>query len=203
MTVTPGVALPEPLPGAPVSKTRHSAVYVGSMGYLPNVDAVTYFALEIWPRIRLSYPSATFTIVGKASPAVKRLERIMGIEVVGEVPDVRPYIDRSEVSVVPLRAGSGIRMKVLEAMVLGSAIVSTSIGCEGLTLTDGKELLIADHAEAFASAVVSLFESAEDRSRLGESARLAATERFGWNRTMVQLEAGWAAATDSFAATHA
>src|SRR5262249_19343747 len=130
-------------------------VFTGTYAYRPNVDAVLSFARECWPRIRACLPDATWDIVGSAPPPnVLALAALPGMRVTGAVPDVRPYLAGAAVAVVPIRFGGGTRLKVLEALAMGKAVVSTSLGCEGLALKSGTHLVVEDDPEAFASEVV-------------------------------------------------
>ena len=107
-------------------------VFTGSMDWLPNEDGMTYFCREILPRIRQQEPETTLSIIGRApTPAVKRLADGTGIEVTGRVDDVRPHVAAGAVYVVPLRIGGGTRLKIFEAMAMGKAVVSTTVGAEG------------------------------------------------------------------------
>jgi glycosyltransferase involved in cell wall biosynthesis len=132
-------------------------VFSGSMDWHPNEDAVCYFADEILPRIRADIPDASFTIVGRnPSARVRELAARRGIVVTGTLDDVRPSIAEGSVYVVPLRAGSGTRIKIFEALSMGKAVVSTSVGAEGLALESGHHFLAADTAHDFAQAVIRL-----------------------------------------------
>jgi glycosyltransferase involved in cell wall biosynthesis len=156
-----------------------SLLFTGLMEYEPNVDAVHYFVRSILPGIRARVRNATFHIVG-AEPTAEILGLASEDVVVhGSVADVRPYFAQAAVCVVPLRQGGGTRLKILEAASAGKAIVSTSIGAEGLDLRPAKDLLIADSSAEFAEAVVSLCEDGARRKALGEEARRAAL-RYDW-----------------------
>ncbi len=157
-------------------------VFTGKMDFRPNVDAMTWFASAIWPRIRAGDQSVRLLVVGqKPHPKVQRLGENPGITVTGFVPDIRPYIASAHVYVVPLRMGGGTRLKVLQAMAMGKAIVSTSLGAEGIGASDGREILLRDDPEAFAEAVTSLLADGARRRSLGEAARKFVEERFDWN----------------------
>ena len=147
-------------------------VFIGSMDWLPNQDGVRYFVEEIFPLIRRSNPRATFQIVGRnPSPGVRRLQQVDGVEVVGSVPDVRPYLGRAAVVVVPLLVGGGTRIKIFEAMAMGKAIVSTSLGAEGLRVTPREHLLLADTPDDFSRCVLELLADGPARARIGGDAR--------------------------------
>jgi glycosyltransferase involved in cell wall biosynthesis len=174
---------PEPPPSKPV------VLYTGSMDYPPNADAVTWFARAIWPAIQGQHPAARFLIVGRnPGSEVQALTTIPGISVTGTVPDVRPYFEQAKVYVVPLRSGSGTRLKILEAMAMGLPIVSTTLGFEGLDVRPGRDLLVADEPASFASAVVGLLADREARARLGIEARQTAEQRYSWDAVVRQQE---------------
>ncbi|HKE55917.1 MAG TPA: glycosyltransferase [Pyrinomonadaceae bacterium] len=162
----------------------HSMVFTGSMDWLPNEDAIRYFTEEIMPRIRKQLPGATLTVVGRNPyPALLELsQREPSIVVTGRVDDVRPYMERASAYVVPLRIGGGTRLKIYEAMAMGKAIVSTSIGAEGLPVHDGVELLLEDDPDSFAAAAVRVLTDAELASGIGERAATRVRESFGWDK---------------------
>lgn len=156
-------------------------IFTGAMNYYPNIDAVLSFAKLCWPLIRAEVPQATWKIVG-SEPAreVRRLAELPGISVTGTVPDVRPYLAASTVAIAPLQIGSGTRLKILEAFAMRKAVVSTSIGCEGLSVEPGKHLLIADQPAEFAQAVVRLLSNPEMRTTLGNAGRALVEEKYSW-----------------------
>jgi sugar transferase (PEP-CTERM/EpsH1 system associated) len=177
---------PKPLVPA---NARH-IVFTGSMDWLPNEDGVVYFCRDVLPRIRQAEPDVTFTIVGRSpTPAVRRLAQEEGVEVTGRVADVRPYLAKAAVYVVPLRIGGGTRLKIFEAMAAGKAIVSTTVGAEGLPTTDGQHLLLADSPEAFASTVIGLLRDDNRREHLERQARTLVAERYDWAAAADELEA--------------
>ena len=156
-------------------------VFTGSMDWLPNEDGMTYFCREILPKIRQTEPSATLSIIGRApTPAVRKLAEIPGVEVTGRVDDVRPHIARGAVYIVPLRIGGGTRLKIFEAMSMGKAVVSTTIGAEGLPVTSGRDIDIADEPSRFAHAVVHLMRDTESRRAMETAARRLVVERYDW-----------------------
>jgi polysaccharide biosynthesis protein PslH len=156
-------------------------VFTGKMDFRPNIDAMTWFSAEILPRIRAEIPLAHLVIVGqKPAPRIRALAQQPGIEVTGWVADTRPYIADAAVYVVPLRMGSGTRLKVLEAMAMGKAIVSTRRGVEGIALTPERDALIADTPAEFARAVITLLRDPERRRALGRAARTLAEEKYDW-----------------------
>jgi sugar transferase (PEP-CTERM/EpsH1 system associated) len=169
---------------------RAALVFTGKMDYRPNVDAVTWFADAVLPLIRRSEPAAHFWAVGQQPHA--RLDALSGradVTITGRVPDVRPYIAGAGVFVVPLRIGGGTRLKVLEAMAMGQAIVSTRLGCDGFDFTDGREVRFADAPEEFAAAVVALLRDRQAAADLGRAARACVEAEYGWDAMIPRLEA--------------
>jgi sugar transferase (PEP-CTERM/EpsH1 system associated) len=175
-----------PLPG---SGRRAHLVFTGSMDWLPNEDGMQYFVAEILPRIRQVEPEATLSIIGRApTPAVRRLADVHGIEVTGRVEDVRPHIAAGAVYVVPLRIGGGTRLKIFEAMAMGKAVVSTTIGAEGLPVTSGQDLVIADDPAGFADAVVRMIRDVDARRLIEAQARRLVVDRYDWSAVAGDFE---------------
>ena len=168
---------------------EQTLVFTGVMDYPPNVDAVTWFAAEIWPVIRQQYPRLRFDIVGaKPAPAVMALADIDGVSVVGKVPEIEPYVERALAFVVPLRSGGGTRLKILQAMALGCPVVSTALGAEGLDVVEGENILFAETAAAFVAQVGKLTEQPRLRQRLVERGRALVVEKYDWQRCLAELE---------------
>ena len=166
------------------TKTRpHNLVFTGSMDWLPNEDAIRYFTEQIMPRIKQAVPEVTLTVVGRDPyPGLVELsKRDSSVVVTGRVEDVRPYMEEAGVYIVPLRIGGGTRLKIYEAMAMEKAIVSTSIGAEGLPVRDGDEIVLADTPEAFADAVIRLFQQENLATEIGQRAAATVRERFGWD----------------------
>jgi sugar transferase (PEP-CTERM/EpsH1 system associated) len=165
----------------PESATGFGLLFAGVISYPPNTDGVMFFARRILPRIRAVVPDAKWFVVGHSPPArVKTLGQEPGIEVTGYVDDILPYYRLSKVAVVPLRAGGGTRLKILEAMALGRAVVSTSVGCAGLEVCHGVHLLIADDPQQFADGVVQLLADDGLRAELAGNARRLVEEHYDW-----------------------
>ena len=168
-------------------------LFLAALDWYPNLDALDYLLEDIFPLVRQASPSARLRIVGRRPPAglKERIARCPGVELVGEVADVRPFLARAAVVVVPLRIGGGSRIKILEALAMAKAVVSTSIGAEGLAVTDGVHLLLADAPSDFAARTVELLKSSEERLRLGENGRKLVVERYSWDRMARGLESAW------------
>jgi sugar transferase (PEP-CTERM/EpsH1 system associated) len=171
-------------PSGREARAPHSLVFTGSMDWLPNEDAIRYFTKEIMPLVRARVPGVTLTVVGRDPfPGLVELaRRDPSIVVTGRVEDVRPYMERAAAYVVPIRVGGGTRLKIYEAMAMGQAVVSTSVGAEGLPVADGEELLLADTPEDFAGAVVRVLTDETLARSLGERAAATVRARFGWER---------------------
>jgi glycosyltransferase involved in cell wall biosynthesis len=169
----------------PNAKTSaHSIVFTGSMDWLPNDDAIRYFMREIMPLIKLKVPDATLTVVGRnPTPAlVESGKSDPSLIITGRVEDVRPYMDNAAAYIVPLRIGGGTRLKIFEAMAMEKAVVSTTIGAEGLPLTGGIELLLADEPVAFADAVVKVLTDSAYAAELGRRAASIVRKSYGWRQ---------------------
>lgn len=167
-----------------------SVVFTGKMDFRPNVDACLWFANEVLPLLRAAVPLAHVSFVGqKPSPAVLALRERPGVEVTGFVPDTRPYIADAAVFAVPLRMGSGTRLKVLEAMAMGKAIVSTTFGVSGIESTNGHDVIIADDARAFADAIAALLRHPDRARELGANARKLAEEKYDWRKLVPRFQA--------------
>jgi sugar transferase (PEP-CTERM/EpsH1 system associated) len=184
-------------PTPAVGVRPHHLVFTGSMDWIPNEDAMTYFCHDILPRIRASVPDASLSIVGRSpTPAVLRLAESTGVEVTGRVEDVREHVAAAAVYVVPIRIGGGTRLKIFEAMAMSKAVVSTTIGAEGLPVTHGQDVVLADTADAFADEVVALLRHPEQRLPLEQRARDLVVRHYDWAAIAGQLEDALLAARD-------
>lgn len=164
------------------ASSRAGVIFVGPHSWLPNRDAMDYFVEDILPRIRERVGDVPVTWVGRAPAGVRRVfEARSGVRMTGFVDAIDPWVQSAACYVVPLRIGGGTRLKILDAWALGSSIVSTSIGCEGLDARDGENLLIRDEPDAFAAAVVRLLEDGELRRHLRAAGRETVRERYDWD----------------------
>jgi sugar transferase (PEP-CTERM/EpsH1 system associated) len=171
-------------PSGVEAREPHGLVFTGSMDWMPNEDAILWFADEIFPRVRAELPDATLTVVGR-HPTARVRERAAAepsIHVTGSVPDVRPFIERAAAFVVPIRVGGGTRLKIFEAMAMECPVVSTRVGAEGLPVRDGVDVLLADEPAAFADAVVALLRDPRRAAAVGGAAAAEVRARFGWDR---------------------
>jgi polysaccharide biosynthesis protein PslH len=182
-----GVDIEHFKPGGGDIRAR-TVLFNGILTYRPNVDAAEHLVDEIWPLVRRRHPDARLTLVGRASPEDRRRFTRPGVEVTGEVPDVRPYLRDAAVVVVPVRIGGGTRLKVVEGLALGKAMVSTSLGCEGIDVRDGEHLLIADGAESFASKVIGLFDDPAKGDELGRAGRGLIERAYSWDLVGRRME---------------
>jgi glycosyltransferase involved in cell wall biosynthesis len=177
----------QPRPTDPPPDGR-TVVYFGLLSTVPNIDAVVHFVLEIWPRIAKAHPEARCKIIGGRPPPSLLALAGPRVELTGFVPDLRPHLAGAAVVVVPLRLGGGTRLKIVEAMAMGKAIVSTTLGAEGIEAVPGRDILIEDQPEAFADAVNRLLAEPTVAAGVGQSARQVAVERYAWSAAAEALE---------------
>jgi polysaccharide biosynthesis protein PslH len=174
----------------PQLKITHMAsiVFTGTMDFRPNVDAVVWFCRDILPLIKKQAFHVHFYIVGKNPPAEVRALAGPAVTVTGYVSDIRPYIANSQVYVVPMRIGSGTKLKVLEAMAMRIPVVSTPIGAEGIDVSPGEDILLGATPAEFARQVVYLLDTAAERQRLASNARRLVEEKYDWTTIVPSLE---------------
>lgn len=168
---------------------RPSLLFVGSMAYRPCADAATWLVRDILPRLRATLPDLEVWIVGKLPPADVLALAGPGVFVMGEVPDVVPYYARASLAIVPLRAGGGTRLKILESMALGRAVVSTTLGAEGLEVSDGRDIMLADTVDVTADAIVRLLHDPSLRAAITKAARTLVERRYDWDDIAARLVA--------------
>jgi glycosyltransferase involved in cell wall biosynthesis len=171
----------QPIPG---KESPSCLVFTGSMDWLPNEDAILFFVDAILPLIKQQCPDASLEVVGR-SPS-RKLQALAQTEkslhLTGWVDDIRPFVARGAVCIVPLRIGGGTRLKIFEAMAMNKAVISTSVGAEGLPVCSGKNILLADTPSAFADSVISLLRDSNQRHRLGSAARVLVQENYSWSK---------------------
>ena len=171
-------------------------IFTAAFDYFPNVQGALYFAERCWPLVKRAVPAATWHLVGRNPPSeIRRLACLPGVEVTGSVPDVQPYLAAAQVAVVPLLTGGGTRLKILEALAMQRAVVSTTLGCEGISCVPGSHLLTADDATIFAQAVVALLGNEARRSCLGQAGRELVEKFYSWDYCGSQLLAALGEAT--------
>ncbi len=171
-------------------------VFTGAMDWFPNEDGIVHFVEAVFPRIRAAVPDASLTVVGRnPGPRVQRLAAVRGVHITGTVNDVRPYVARGAVYVVPLRVGGGTRLKIFEALAMGKAVVSSTVGAEGLPLTPGTHFVQADDPAQFADSVVALLRDPARRRALGSAGRSLVEQRHSWSHVAREFEARCAEVT--------
>ena len=177
-----------PLPPLPVGGGDFAVVFSGNLEYQPNVSAVRFFRQEVWPRLRERWPALVWRLVGKNPEAVRQwISGDERIEARGAVADAIPELARAQIAVAPILAGSGTRLKILEAWGAGLPVVSTRLGAEGLPVEDGRELLLADGGVEFANAVTRLLERRDLREQLGQAGRRLLESQFTWEQAWKSL----------------
>jgi glycosyltransferase involved in cell wall biosynthesis len=182
----------EILPFVEEGRERNLIVFTGRMGYFPNADAALYFAVEVLPRIRQAMPEAVFRIVGVDPPRrVRALRSLPGVEVVEE-SDLRPSLHRAAVAVAPLRSGTGIQIKVLEAMASGAPVVATPIVAPAIHARNGEEWLVAESTADLADAVLRVLRDRAFSRQMARAGRKHVEAHFTWQRLGEELEATWA-----------
>jgi glycosyltransferase involved in cell wall biosynthesis len=178
---------PEPAPDPTI-------LFCGAMDYSPNVSGLQWYFRECDPFVRRRLPLRRVLIVGKNPvPEVRALVQIPGVTVTGEVPDVRPYYQQSWVQMVPLLIGGGTRLKIVESLCLGTPVVSTTIGAQGLDLSSGEHLLLADQPTDFAAALGNILTNTALRSRLAEAGRAQVLAKYTWRRLGLELSSYYSA----------
>lgn len=171
-------------------EAEREIVFCGSMDWHPNEDAMLFFMDTILPLLRERMPDLAVTVVGRnPSDTLRTAAGRSAVHVTGTVPDVRPFVQRATVYIVPLRIGGGTRLKIYEALAMGKAVVSTRIGAEGLPLEEGKHILRADEPEDFARQVLELLDRPAYREALGDAGRALMEERYSWSRVAAEFEA--------------
>jgi glycosyltransferase involved in cell wall biosynthesis len=179
VTVHPRATLPR----------RHDALFVAHFHHAPNLDAVRWLANDIWPGVLRRHEDARLTVIGTYMPAeVSGLAKRPGIEVLGYVPDVQPYLHRAAIALAPLRYGAGMKGKVTDAMAAGVPVVTTAVGAQGLEVTSGEHLMLADETEAFVAAITDLFEDPDRARRIGLAGQRYVAELCATSRVAASLD---------------
>ena len=171
------------------SSLLYDLVFVGSMDWMPNVDGMRWFLAHVLPLIRQGKPDCRLAIVGRNPPQeLLDAAKDPGITVTGTVPDVRPFLWQSALSVVPLRVGGGTRLKIFEAMAAGTPVVATTIGAEGLPVRHGETIRIADTAQQFAADCLHLLAHPQDRQRMAQQAVELVRQNYSWEQVTKGFE---------------
>ena len=176
MTAIPFGVEPEECLGVTVEPA--SLFHIGAMDWMPNRESIEWLLDEVWPVVHREVPQAHLYLAGRKMPERWMHATIEGVSVVGEVPDAGYFIAGKQINVVPLRSGSGIRVKIIEAMAAGKAVVTTSVGAQGIEYTDGENLLIADTPEQFARQIKRLVEDQDYCAKVGEAAARLVAEQY-------------------------
>lgn len=159
---------------------HNGLVFVGSLSWFPNLDGIQFFTEQIFPIILNEIPYAKLTVIGKKTNRTIKLKHADHIIMTGFVEDIRPIVSKAAVYIVPLRVGGGTRLKILDALSMGKAVVSTSIGCEGLEVTHSKNIVIADKPEEFARETINLMRHPELAVRIGQEGRNLVETKYDW-----------------------
>ena len=184
------IVFPNAIPFVPLpSKSEQDEIiFTGNLEYEPNISAIRWFANEIWPTVRSAFPNLTWVIAGKNAASIRTLvSHHPGIHLCQSLPNAIEQISRAKLAVVPLLAGSGTRIKILEAWAAGTAVVSTSLGAQGLLATSGRELLLADSASDFSGSVINLLRNPAERIRIAQAGRQAYEMSYTWQHAWKQL----------------
>ena len=186
-TIPPGIFIPE-TPLDPLGSSPPSLLFVGNFYHPPNADAARRLTESIFPAVEALIPDVRLFIVGENPPSNLNRTNSKKIIITGRVPDVTPYLDQAALLVAPLRFGGGIRIKILEGLAAGKAIVTTPLAAEGMNIQDGKQLAIAETDDEFIARIVQLLLHSEDRLALAKSARAWACENIAWKQSIVKYE---------------
>ncbi len=168
---------------------ENALFHVGAMNWMPNEEGIRWFLKEVWPKVQAKFPALKLYLAGRAMPRWLLELNKKNVMVMGEVPDARDFILSKSISIVPLFSGSGVRIKIVESMCLGKAVISTKTGAEGIEYTDGKNILLADTADDFVSAIACLYENPEKAALLGKNARWIMEANHDNRKIIEQLEA--------------
>ena len=185
--ISTGVDLQEYKPEASGSEPKPVVMFVGAMDWEPNIDAVEYFCAEIWPKVLAAMPEAKFRIVGRNPDHRVQSLANASVEITGRVPAVIDHLHEAAVVVVPLRIGGGTRLKIYEAMAAGKAVVSTTVGAEGLDVHPGRDILLSDSPSKFAESIITLLRDRELRKRY-ERVAAELVARYGWSSVGERFE---------------
>lgn len=176
-------------PDPTVPKRANSLIFTGNMSYTPNVDAALYFYQEIFPLVQARIPDVTLSIVGTdPAPEIRALNQDAAVHVTGRIPDLREYMNRSQVVVAPIRIGAGLQNKVLEGMSMGLPMVATPVANEGIQANDGNNILIANDSRSFAESILGLLDDPDRRTQLGGAARNFIVQNWTWEAHFYNLE---------------
>ena len=188
VTIPFGVS-PVPFSGIEKVPAENALFHIGAMNWMPNEEGIRWFLKKVWPLLTRRFPEMKLYLAGRAMPPWLLNLHEKNITVIGEVESARDFIASKSISIVPLFSGSGVRIKIIESMSLGKAVVSTSTGAEGIDYSDGEDILIADTAAAFAEAVARLYQNPEEALRMGKNARHLIETKHNSPKIIERLEA--------------
>ncbi|MCL4262335.1 MAG: glycosyltransferase [Anaerolineae bacterium] len=186
--VIPICADPEAKPAVARAADARRVTFLGGLHWPPNAAGVVWFAREVWPLIHRAAPEALFTVIGKEPPAELQTLNLPNLDVTGYVDDVTPLLQETAVFIVPLHAGGGMRVKIVDGWSWALPIVSTTIGAEGIEYGDGRDIVIADTDPDFAQAVIRLLQEPEQAAQLGQHGRATLEARYDWRKTYRQWD---------------
>jgi glycosyltransferase involved in cell wall biosynthesis len=167
---------------------EHALFHIGSMNWIPNIEGIKWFLKEVWPEVSEQLPQLKLYLAGREMPEWLKNTGLHNVIIAGEVPDAYKFMESKTVSVAPLFSGSGIRIKIIESMAMGKAVIATSIGAEGINYTHGENIYIADTKKEFVKAVKKLYKNPELAHSLGQKARLLVKKEHNIKETSKQLE---------------
>lgn len=168
----------EKLPEINPQTEENAVAFIGSMDWMPNYEGIDWFLNEVWGKVKQLHPQAKFYLAGRNFPAEMEHLSIPGVWVMGEVDDAKAYMLSKAISIAPLLAGSGTRVKIIESMALGRAVIATTIGAEGIEYNQGNNIIIADYAASFAEAIVDVLTKPNLRLHLGQNAQQLVLDKY-------------------------
>lgn len=170
------------------NEKANTLLFVGALGYTPNIDALQWFCANIMPQLQNTFPELSLQIVGHAPNAkIRALAELPGVVLTADAPELNAFYENARLVIVPLRAGGGTRLKILEAMAYGRVVVSTAIGCEGLAVRDGEHLCIANTAIEFAERIAQLWHNHAEHARIARNARQLVETKYAWSKIGARL----------------
>ena len=167
---------------------EHALFHIGSMNWIPNIEGVKWFLNDVWPNVSKQFPKLNIYLAGRETPDWLKNIELKNVNVLGEVSDAYAFMKSKTISVAPLFSGSGIRIKIIESMAMGKAVIATSIGAEGINYTNGKNILIADTAKEFVKAIKKLYKDKKLALTIGQNARELVQKEHNIKETAKQLE---------------
>jgi glycosyltransferase involved in cell wall biosynthesis len=177
------------LSGKDLQKPENALFHIGAMNWLPNEEGIRWLIEKVWPLIHQALPDLKLYLAGREMPTWLNELQVDNIEVIGEVPDAAEFILSKSISVAPLLSGSGIRIKIIESMALGKAVIATSIGAEGIHYTNGENIMIADTPEEFLAAVKCLYQNPDESTKMGANAKALIEKEHNTNKIIEGLVA--------------